>query len=88
MTLRAIIIRSVECVAREQNCSIAKLADDLKLQDSGLNSLCWAIIVARLEKELGFDPFTASEDVYFPVSFGDFIRAYENGNKQAQAALG
>ena len=45
---------------------------------SGFDSLCFAILVARLEDEVGIDPFTMSDDVYFPVTLGDFIRAYEN----------
>ena len=36
------------------------------LLNSGLDSLCFAILVTRLEDELGFDPFTISDDVYFP----------------------
>ena len=46
-----------------------------------LDSLGFAILVARLEDTLGFDPFTASDDVYFPVTLGDFIRVYENAAK-------
>jgi acyl carrier protein len=49
------------------------------LLESGLDSLCFAVIVARLEDELGFDPFTASEDIEFPVTFRDFVEIYENG---------
>ena len=52
-------------------------ADDLVLLDSGLDSLCFAILVARLEQRLGVDPFSAAEDVYFPVTFGDFVRFYD-----------
>ncbi len=47
------------------------------LLESGLDSLCFAIIVATLEDELGYDPFTEAEDVYFPVTLGDFLRFYE-----------
>jgi len=46
--------------------------------ESGLDSLCFAIVVARLEDALGYDPFSASNDVEFPVTFGDFIKFYEN----------
>ena len=35
-------------------------------------------MVASLEDELGFDPFTESEEVYFPVTFGEFVRFYDN----------
>ena len=59
------------------NCSIQALNDNLVLLESGLDSLCFAIIVARLEDELGYDPFTASEDVYFPVTLGDFVEFYD-----------
>lgn len=64
-------------VAAAQDKTLAPLTDDLVLLDSGLDSLCFAIIVATLEDELGFDPFTESEDVFFPVTFGDFVRFYQ-----------
>jgi acyl carrier protein len=48
------------------------------LLDSGLDSLCFAIIVARLEDQLGVDPFIASEDVFFPVTLGEFVKFYED----------
>jgi acyl carrier protein len=44
------------------------LSDDWVLLESDLDSLCFAIIVARLEDELGFDPFSADEEVEFPVT--------------------
>jgi hypothetical protein len=62
------------------------LSDTLVLLDSGLDSLGFAILVARLEDTLGFDPFTASDDVYFPVTLGDFIRVYENAAKTLEVA--
>jgi hypothetical protein len=66
-------------IASEQGKALAPLSDDLILLDSGLDSLGFAILVARLEDTLGIDPFTASEDVHFPVTLGDFVRVYENG---------
>jgi acyl carrier protein len=51
------------------------------LLDSGLDSLCFAIVVARLENALGVDPFSEDEDARFPVTFGDFVRFYENAAK-------
>jgi acyl carrier protein len=68
----------MEEVAREQEKKLAEIGDDTPLANSGLDSLCFAIIVARLEDQLGVDPFTASEEVYFPVTFGDFVALYEN----------
>jgi hypothetical protein len=64
-------------VADEQAKKLAPLADDLVLLDSGLDSLCFAVLVARLEDKLGLDPFTASDDVAFPVTLGDFVKVYD-----------
>ncbi len=49
------------------------------LANSGLDSLGFAVLVARLEDTLGVDPFTAAEDAFFPVTLGDFVKVYENG---------
>jgi acyl carrier protein len=78
MSVRATIASQFEQVAREQQRALAPLADDLRLLQSGLDSLSFAIIVARLEDSLGIDPFNAAETVQFPVTFGDFVRLYEN----------
>ena len=48
------------------------------LLESGLDSLSFAIVVARLEDELGIDPFSADEDLEIPITFGDFIRIYDD----------
>jgi len=77
MSVRAAIIAQFEQVAKEQDKTLAPLTDDLVLLEAGLDSLCFAIIVARLEDALGFDPFSAADDVDFPVTLGDFIRFYE-----------
>ena len=79
MSLRSEIISQFEQVASEQNRKLAPLSDDLVLLESGLDSLCFAIVVARLEDSLSFDPFGAAENLDFPITLGDFIRFYENG---------
>ena len=76
-SLRATIEAKFREVAVDQEKALAPLTDHLVLLESGLDSLCFAIIVATLEDELGFDPFTEAEDVYFPVTLGDFVRFYE-----------
>jgi acyl carrier protein len=63
-------------VAREQCKTLASLSDELGLLDTGLDSLCFAIIVARLEDQLGIDPFSTDDEIDFPVTVGDFIRLY------------
>ena len=78
MTIQSLIFEQFEEVARDQNKTLQALGDDLPLLESGLDSLCFAIIAARLEDELGVDPFTAAEDVFFPVTLGDFIKLYQD----------
>lgn len=81
MSVRETIITQFEQVAKEQNRKLAPLTDGLVLMESGLDSLCFAIVVARLEDELGFDPFSSGEDVQFPVTLGDFVKFYEDAKQ-------
>jgi acyl carrier protein len=75
MSVRSSIVQVYEEVAREQKRKLAPLTDDLKLLQSGLDSLSFALIVARLEDTFNVDPF---EDLdAFPVTFGDFVKLYE-----------
>jgi acyl carrier protein len=78
MNVRSEVVTQFKQVAQEQGKRLAPLTDDLELLNSGLDSLCLAILVIRLEDALGVDPFTASEDALFPVTFGDFVSFYEN----------
>ena len=79
--VRSAILSEFQNVAGEQKRKLAPLSDDLILMDSGLDSLCFAIIVARLEDTLGIDPFSATQDARFPVTFGDFVEFYEAAAK-------
>jgi acyl carrier protein len=81
MTVRAKVSSLFEQVALEQKRKLARLTDDLKLLESGLDSLSFALVVVRLEEILGFDPFDESEGTNFPVTFGDFVKLYESHGK-------
>jgi acyl carrier protein len=81
MEVRSEITAQFKQVAQEQDRRLAPLTDNLELLNSGLDSLCFAIIVARLESLLGLDPFSDSEDARFPVTFGDFVNFYEHAAK-------
>jgi hypothetical protein len=78
LSIRNAIITTFTNVAEEQDKTLEPLTDDLALMDSGLDSLCIAIIVARLDDELNLDPFSGGDDMMLPVTVGDFIRIYEN----------
>ena len=78
MNVRKEVVTQFKQVAQEQNKRLAPLTDGLDLLNSGLDSLCFAILVIRLEDSLGLDPFADSEDAQFPVTFGDFVNLYEH----------
>ena len=78
MSVRLRIIAAMKQVAEEQKVKLPPLTDELSLHETGFDSLAFAILVARLEDSLGVDPFTASDDVTFPVTLGDLVQAYEN----------
>jgi acyl carrier protein len=78
MNVRSEIINQFTQVAQEQGITLAPLTDDLALLDSGLDSLCFAIVVTRLEELFEVDPFNSSEDIRFPVTFGEFVKFYDN----------
>jgi len=88
MLIRLTVISQIQQIAEEGKKNLPSLTDDLVLLESGLDSLAIAILVARLEETLGFDPFTESDDIYYPVTLGDFIRFYENAAKSSEVDSG
>lgn len=80
MSIREQILDQFTQVAHEQDRQMPVLTDETPLLDSGLDSLCFAILVARLENQLGTDPFTSDGEL-FPVTFGEFVHFYENAAK-------
>jgi acyl carrier protein len=78
MSVRSTIHSEFAKVAKEQGKTLAPLTDGLALLESGLDSLCFAIIVARLEDELGVDPFSSAESPQTPATLGEFIKIYED----------
>jgi acyl carrier protein len=81
MSVRSEIIARFTEVAAENDKKLAPLTDDLELLESGLDSLCFAVVVARLEGSLGVDPFSTSQDAVFPATFGEFVSFYENATE-------
>jgi acyl carrier protein len=81
MSVEETIRAQFEQVAIEQHRKLSRLSPEQKLLDCGLDSLSFALIVAKLEDALGFDPFDVTGEVSFPVTFGDFVKLYENHGK-------
>ena len=78
MDIRSTVLTMFEAVAKEQRKKLAPLTDTLPLSQSGMDSLCMAVMVTRLEDRLGFDPFDTDEGADFPVTIGDFVKIYED----------
>jgi aryl carrier-like protein len=62
-------------VAIEQQRTLSQLSDSAKLIELGLDSLSFALVIARLEDTFGFDPFRGLD--YFPATFGEFVKLFE-----------
>jgi acyl carrier protein len=78
MSVALRIVSVMQQIAKDQQITLPPLNNDVRLHETGFDSLGFAILVARLEDDLGIDPFTISEDADFPLTVGDFIKAYEN----------
>jgi acyl carrier protein len=78
MSIRSTITEQIIEIAQRQKKTLAPLTDDLPLLESGLDSLCIAVLVAALDDTLDLDPFGDDGNAGFPVTLGDFIKLYEN----------
>ncbi len=78
MNIRETILLEIRKIGEEHSTQLAPLTDDLSLMDSGLDSLGFAILAARLEDTLDLDPFIEADEARYPVTLGDFISFYEN----------
>jgi len=78
ISIRSTIISQITQIAEQQKKTIAPMADGLAFADSGLDSLCLAVLVASLDEILDVDPFSEDADIEFPATLGEFIRLYED----------
>ncbi len=73
-----IIITAINDVAEMRGVElVAQLTDDTVLLESGLDSLGFAILVARLEEDLGYDPFVLMDVPVYPKTLGEFTAIYQ-----------
>lgn len=66
-----------ELLEEEGSTGAEPLRDDDVLLESGLDSLGFAVLVTRLEDDLGVDPFTEMDEPVYPRTFGEFVALYE-----------
>ena len=78
MSVRAIILEQIQSIASQQRKKLVPLHDNLALLNTGLDSLCIAILVSSLDDKFNVDPFENNSKSMFPVTLGDFITLYES----------
>ncbi|MGM9479958.1 acyl carrier protein [Roseateles sp. NT4] len=77
-TLRSEILAALAESADSRGAQVvATMTDDTLLLESGLDSLGFAILVARLEETLGYDPFVRMTEPVYPRTLGEFVDIYE-----------
>ncbi len=76
--IRQVIVESLLSTVEESGGALTQeLTNDTVLLESGLDSLGFAILVSRLEEELGYDPFSLVDDPFYPATLGEFVSFYE-----------
>lgn len=77
--MRATIVDVFQDVWRDEKPDLGppEITDDLVWTRTGLDSMAFAIFVARLDEELGYDPFSLDAEAFFPANFGEFVAFYE-----------
>ena len=72
------IRQAMQQVAELSDCQLVQpIEPDTLLLECGLDSLGYAMLVAQLEEDLGFDPFTEMEIVTYPSTFTEFLAIYQ-----------
>ena len=65
-------------VARLSDCQLLEsIAPNTLLLECGLDSLGYAMLVAQLQEDLGFDPFTELAIDTYPSTFAEFLVIYQ-----------
>lgn len=76
MTMRDAILEELAQLFEEDGLAQPEFSDDLVLLSTELDSLGFAVLVARLDERLGFDPFSLTLDPVYPQTLGDFVALY------------
>ena len=75
--LRNKIKTAIQETADMRGTEVDDLMDETVLLESGLDSLGFAILVARLEEELGYDPFVMMDVPVYPRTLSEFVEIYQ-----------
>jgi len=72
------IEQAMQQVAELSDCTLVEpIEPTTLLLECGLDSLGYAMLVAQLEEDLGFDPFTELAIDTYPSTFAEFLAIYQ-----------
>ena len=74
--VRATTVALIVALLEEEGLPIPELGDDAVLLETGLDSLGFAVLITRLEDELGYDPFTLMDEPEYPQTLGELVAIY------------
>ena len=78
MNISEIIFEEIRLITQEMGTPEKRDLDlHTEVFASGLDSLGFAILVAKLEERLGYDPFIVMAKPIYPKTIGEFIGIYE-----------
>ncbi|APX84859.1 acyl carrier protein [Methylorubrum extorquens] len=77
MSLRETVFAEIAAIAAEQEKAMPPITDDLVMLDTEFDSLCFALLVARMEDLTGADPFGEMDASDLPVTVGDLVTLYD-----------
>lgn len=78
MNIEKVVKDAMEQVAQLSDCELIQpIENSTLLLQSGLDSLGYAMLVAQLEEDLGFDPFTEMAITTYPNTFEEFVKIYQ-----------
>ena len=78
MNLEQQIRDAMQQVAELSDCQLVEsINPDTLLLECGLDSLGYAMLVAQLEENLGYDPFTELALDTYPSTFAEFLAMYQ-----------
>lgn len=76
MNVRTVIVDEMSLLFEEDGLSQPEFLDDLVLLSTELDSLGFAVLVARLDERLGYDPFSLMDEPVYPQTLGEFVEIY------------
>lgn len=77
MSLRDAILEELSLLFEEDGIARPEFADELVLLSTELDSLGFAVLVARLDERLGYDPFSLMNEPVYPQTLGEFVEIYD-----------